>query len=46
METMTTEFKVKNVSQTRFILEGLKDRKLTKTHKKIIKLIEKIIRKY
>ena len=38
-DTMSAEFRVKYKNETTYILEDLKDRKLTKTHLKLIKLI-------
>lgn len=47
MRTMTQEFVKKQIISTREILEALElGRKLTKTHKKIIKLIKKEMRFY
>ncbi len=45
MSTMPEEFKTKYKAETNLILERLKTRdKLTKTHKKLIKLIKKEIK--
>ena len=41
MSTMSDEFKHKYSVETNFILNGLKDRKLTKTHMKLISKIKK-----
>ena len=45
LESTTPEFKEKVITETNFILNGLLDIKLTKTHKKIIKSINKKIKK-
>jgi (p)ppGpp synthase/HD superfamily hydrolase len=44
MKSMNPEFKLKYKAETKEILEALKNRRLTKTHKKIINLIEKTIK--
>jgi (p)ppGpp synthase/HD superfamily hydrolase len=44
MKTMTPEFRTKYKAETKQILEALENRRLTKTHKKIINLIEKTIK--
>lgn len=41
METLTDEFKKKTIDSTKIILERISKRKLSPTHKKLIKLIEK-----
>lgn len=41
---MADSFVTKQKNSTRFILEGLNSRKLTKTHKKIIKDIKKLLK--
>ena len=46
MKDMSDEFREKTISQTNYILNGLTERKLTNTHKKIIKEIHKVISKY
>lgn len=46
MKSMNKKFIEKYINETNFILEGLKNRKLSKTHNKIIKLIKKEISKY
>lgn len=46
MESMKISNREKTISDTLFILEGLSERKLTKTHKKLIKLIKKEISKF
>jgi len=43
MKKMPDSFKTRYTTETLKILEALKDRKLTKTHKKLIKLIKKEI---
>jgi (p)ppGpp synthase/HD superfamily hydrolase len=43
MKSMTPEFRAKYSAETRKILENLSNRKLTKTHKKLVKLIQKIV---
>ena len=44
MNTMSVEFKERQICETSYIINGLKGRKLTKTHKKIIKEINKLIK--
>lgn len=46
MESMTPAFQTKYKEETLFILERIKGRKLTKTHKKLIKQINKVLEKY
>jgi (p)ppGpp synthase/HD superfamily hydrolase len=46
MDEMSDTFRKKYCDETRFILNGLEKRNLTNTHKKIIKLIEKILKKH
>ena len=46
MKDMSDEFREKTINQTNYILNGLFERKLTNTHKKIIKEIRKVISKY
>jgi len=43
LHSMSEDFKIRTIDETRFILTGLVNRKLTGTHKKIIKSIKKII---
>jgi GTP pyrophosphokinase len=44
LTSMADSFVTKQKNSTRFILEGLNSRKLTKTHKKIIKDIKKLLK--
>ena len=44
MKSMKEDFRIRYKAETREILNSLKQRKLTKTHKKLIKLIEKEIK--
>lgn len=45
MDSMTQEFRDRTISDTKYILDNL-NRNLTLTHKKLIRLIRKEIRKY
>jgi (p)ppGpp synthase/HD superfamily hydrolase len=44
LESMNDEFKQRTITETQFILDGLSSRKLTSTHKKIIKKIQKVLK--
>ena len=46
IDSMNDEFKEKRIKLTRYILDGLKSRKLTNTHNKIIKEIKKELLQY
>lgn len=46
MDSMSESFVKRYVKETYYILERIKDRKLTPTHKKLIKLIKKKLEKY
>ena len=44
MESLSEDKKLKTIEETKFILNGLKDVKLTKTHIKIINTIKKSLK--
>lgn len=46
MESMSPSFQTKYKEETLYILDRIKDRKLTKTHRSLIKQINKVLNKY